>query len=163
MLDKPMSMLPRFKEVMNKLNISIEDLSKITGKSPNTIRCWYNCTVDIPIKWLIVIASKYNISFDYIFGITDEFCKYSEIKINKKDFGKNLVKVRKANDKSAKEIIISLNISQSGYSHYEKGIYFIKTKYLYNISLLYENFSIDEDLLERKKNLNNRKSKYIGS
>ncbi len=151
MFEKPMSMLPRFKETMNMLNISIEELSILTGRSINTIRCWYNCTVDVPIKWLIVIASRYNISFDYIFGITNEFCEYSEIIIDKKDLGKNLVRTRKAHDKSAKEIIVSLNISQPGYSHYENGTYIIKTKYLYNISLLFENFSIDRDLFERKK------------
>lgn len=151
MSERPMSMLPRFKEVMKRLNISREEIAKLINRSVDTIRSWENGTYDIPLKWLLVIASKYNISLDYLFGITDEFLEYSNIIISNKKIGENLVKLRRKNRKKAVEVFSAMGLSQPAYSHYEKGRYLINTKYLCNLILLYDKFSIDEDLFERKK------------
>ena len=43
-----------------------------------------------------------------------------------------------------------LNTSSSAYAHYENARYLIPTSFLYNLSYIYKNFSIDE-VLGRKK------------
>ena len=64
---------------------------------------------------------------------------------------KNLRLKRKANGKTQQEIADTINTSQASYAHYENARYLISTSFLYNLSKVYDDFSIDEILGRKKK------------
>ena len=100
---------------------------------------------------MIEFANIYNLSLDYLFGLTNNNEKYKPLTIDLKEVGKNLKNIRIKNKKTQSEIADILNTSQSAYAHYENAIYLIPTSFLFNLSKIYKDFSIDE-ILGREKN-----------
>ncbi len=90
-----------------------------------------------------------NYSLDYLFGIIDKNSYCSSIIINRLIIGKNLKKVRRSNNLTQKDIARKLNTTQSTISSYERGNTLIITSFLYGLSKIYDNFSIDSILREK--------------
>ena len=142
--------IKRFKESRETMDIKQLDLTFLFGVTNSTISGWETGKDTIPIRQLIKYANKYNYSLDYLFGITNHNELYKPLTINLKLIGNNLRKIRKANGKTQQEVADIINTSQASYAHYENAVYLIPTNFLFNLSKLYKDFSIDEILGRHK-------------
>ncbi len=109
----------------------------------STVSGWETGKDTIPLRQLIDFANKFNLSLDYLFGLTNKNTIYKPLKIDLNVIGKNLRNIRIKNKKTQSQIANILNTSQSAYAHYENAIYLIPTSFLYSLSKVYKNFSID--------------------
>lgn len=109
----------------------------------STVSGWETDKDTIPLRQLIDFANKFNLSLDYLFGLTNKNTIYKPLKIDLNVIGKNLRNIRIKNKKNQSQIANILNTSQSAYAHYENAIYLIPTSFLYSLSKVYKNFSID--------------------
>lgn len=109
----------------------------------STVSDWETGKDTIPLRQLIDFANKFNLSLDYLFGLTNKNTIYKPLKIDLNVIGKNLRNIRIKNKKTQSQIANILNTSQSAYAHYENAIYLIPTSFLYSLSKVYKNFSID--------------------
>ena len=134
------------------LELKQKEIAEILGVTYSTVSGWETGKDTIPLKKLIDFANTYNLSLDYLFGLTtNNNEKYKPLKIDLKVVGKNLRNIRIKNKKTQSEVAKVINTSQSAYAHYENAIYLIPTSFLFNLSKIYPNFSIDL-ILGREKN-----------
>lgn len=89
----------RLKETREKLELKEKDVALILGVSNKTISGYENGYDTIPMKNLINYANSFNISLDYLFGLTEENKIYQPIIIDKISIGNNLKELRKLNKK----------------------------------------------------------------
>lgn len=61
----------RLKDLRQEQNLSYRQLGKNTGFSDNSIRRWENGTCTPNIDELITLAKYFNVSTDYMLGLTD--------------------------------------------------------------------------------------------
>ncbi len=139
----------KFRASREDLDLKQVDLTTLFGVTNSTISGWETGKDTIPLKQLIKYANKFNFSLDYLFGLKDYNEKYLPLEINLNLIAKNLKDIRKKNKKTQQDVAKILNTSSSAYAHYENARYLIPTNFLFNLSLIYENFSIDK-LLGRK-------------
>lgn len=103
----------------------------------------------IPMKNLINYANSFNISLDYLFGLTEENKIYQPIFIDKISIGNNLKELRKLNNKTQDYIASKINVAIGAYSNYKNGKYLISVRTLKGLINIYIPFSIDK-LFNRK-------------
>lgn len=140
----------RLRYTRENLDLKQKDLIKLFKVTSSTISGWETGKDTIPLRQLIKYANKFKYSLDYLFGFKDYNEEYLPLTIDLKQIGKNLRIIRKSNSKTQQEIANIMNTSTSGYSHYENGRNLITTTFLYNLSLIYDDFSADK-ILGRKK------------
>lgn len=133
-----------------QLDLKQKDLTELFNVTYSTISGWENGKDTIPLRQLIKYANKYNYSLDYLFGLKNDNEDYESLEIDLNIIANNLKQIRKENKKTQQYIGDVLNTSSSAYAHYENARYLIPTSFLYNLSYIYKNFSIDE-VLGRKK------------
>lgn len=136
------------------LNITQDEVAKRLKRKRSTICGWENDIDHIPIKMLIEYANTYNLSLDYLFGISSNIWNYEKIildETNKQEIGRRLKNLRIQNNFTEEKLANILNYSQAAYSYYEAGKNIVSTTVLSGIIKLYKNFSIDE-LFGRKSN-----------
>ena len=132
------------------LELKQKEIADILGVTYSTVSGWETGKDTIPLKQLVEFANKFNFSLDYLFGIKDYNENYEPLKIDLKMIGKNLKNIRLKSKKTQSDVAKVLNTSQSAYAHYENAIYLIPTSFLFSLSKIYKNFSIDL-ILGRKK------------
>lgn len=133
-----------------QLDLKQKDLTELFNVTYSTISGWETGKDTIPLRQLIKYANKYNYSLDYLFGLKNDNEDYESLEIDLNIIANNLKQIRKENKKTQQYIGDVLNTSSSAYAHYENARYLIPTSFLYNLSYIYKNFSIDE-VLGRKK------------
>ena len=141
----------RLRETRENLDLKQIDLTDLFGVTYSTISGWETGKDTIPLKQLIKYANKYNYSLDYLLGLTDKNIEYKELKINLNTLATNLRKKRKQYGKTQQQIADIINTSQSSYAHYENARYLMPLNFLYNLSKIYNDLSIDEMLGRKKK------------
>ena len=141
----------RLRETRENLDLKQIDLTDLFGVTYSTISGWETGKDTIPLKQLIKYANKYNYSLDYLLGLTDKNIEYKELKINLNTLATNLRKKRKQYGKTQQQIADIINTSQSSYAHYENARYLMPLNFLYNLSKIYDDLSIDEILGRKKK------------
>lgn len=134
------------------LDLKQKDLTDLFNVTPSTISGWEIGKDTIPLKHLIKYANEYNFSLDYLFGLKNNNEIYLPLIIDLKLIGKNLRIIRKINKLTQEDVAKILNTSTSGYAHYENARNLIPTTFLFALSKVYKNLSIDE-LLGRKKDI----------
>lgn len=139
-----------FRYSRESLDLKQKDLTNFFNVTPSTISGWEIGKDTIPLKHLIKYANEYNLSLDYLFGLKNENEIYKPLNIDLKSIGKSLRIIRKQNNLTQEEVAKILNTSASGYAHYENARNLIPTTFLYGLSKVYRNFSVDE-ILGRKK------------
>jgi DNA-binding XRE family transcriptional regulator len=97
----------------------------------------------MPLTRIIDFANYYKISLDYLFEISNKN-NYVPLKINKKNVGEHLLRLRKLNNMTQEEVSKRLNISTGTYCDYENGRNLIKTNALYGLTQIYKPFSLDK-------------------
>lgn len=128
------------------LGLKQKDLTTLFNVTYSTISGWETGKDTIPLKQLIKYANKYNLSLDYLFGLTNTNKPYLPLEIDLDTISKNLKTIRKQNKKTQEQIAKVLNTSSGGYAHYENSRYLIPTNFIYSLALFYKDFSIDEVL-----------------
>ena len=127
-----------------------KDLSQIKladylGITQQTYSLWEKGTKIIPLKHLNNLSNFYEISMDYIVGLTDEKNNSGIIKLtelNKNEIGSRIKKIREDNNLTLRDLAKELNITSSTISAYETGKTLILTAFAYQICIKY-NVSLD--------------------
>ena len=140
----------RLRETRENLDLKQIDLTDLFGVTYSTISGWETGKDTIPLKQLIKYANKYNYSLDYLLGLTDKNIEYKDLKINLNTLATNLRKKRKQYGKTQQQIADIINTSQSSYAHYENARNLMPLSFLYNLSKIYNDLSVDE-MLGRKR------------
>ena len=127
-----------------------KDLSQIKlanylGITQQTYSLWEKGTKIIPLKHLNSLSNFYEISMDYIVGLTDEknnsgIIKLTELKKN--EIGSRIKKIREDNNLTLRDLAKELNTTSSTISAYETGKTLILTAFAYQICIKY-NVSLD--------------------
>ena len=141
----------RLRETRENLDLKQIDLTDLFGITYSTISGWETGKDTIPLKQLIKYANKYNYSLDYLLGLTDKNIEYKDLKINLNTLATNLRKKRKQYGKTQQQIADIINTSQSSYAHYGNARYLMPLNFLYNLSKIYNDLSVDEMLGRKKK------------
>lgn len=127
-----------------------KDLSQIKladylGITQQTYSLWEKGTKIIPLKHLNNLSNFYEISMDYIVGLTDEKNNSGIIKLtelNKNEIGSRIKKIREDNNLTLRDLAKELNTTSSTISAYETGKTLILTACAYQICIKY-NVSLD--------------------
>ena len=129
----------RLKELREEKNISQQDIAKYL-KIDNSLYAKYEKEYYvIPIKHLNTLSNYFNVSFDYLFGLTNKL-NYKE-NINEIDSlksGNRIKEFRKENKITQERLASELNMARSALANYERGRTVIATPFLYTICKKYQ-------------------------
>ncbi len=126
-------------------NLTQKDVAEILGLQRRTYTSWENGTITIPLKHLNSLSNYYNVSMDYLLGLSKdkELNTTKKIKnLDKKEIGQRLNKIRKENNLTLRDLAEELNTTYSTISAYELGKTLILTAFAYQICKKY-NISLD--------------------
>ncbi len=143
--------IKNFRYTREGLDLKQKDLTDLFNVSPSTISGWETGKDTMPLKHLIKYANTYNFSLDYLFGLKETNEEYYPLEVDLKLIGKNLRIIRKQNKKTQQDVANIINTSSSGYAHYENARNLIPTTFLFNLSLIYKDFSFDKVLGRKLK------------
>ena len=120
--------------IREKNNCNQKDIACVLNIDRTVYTKYENGYELIPIKHLIKFCDFFNVSVDYIFGLTDE----NNITSFNNDFdlqiiGLRLKEFRKDNKLVQEKLAKILNTNKSVICNYEKGRYLIATPFLYQI------------------------------
>ena len=119
-------------QIADKLHITRQNYSR-----------WETSEKIIPLKHLNSLANFYNVSLDYISGISNKKNHPTASKeLNRIKIGKRLKEWRIQNNLTQEELALVLNTTHSTISAYENGKTLILTIFLYEIAKKF-NVSID--------------------
>lgn len=130
-------------ELREDLNIKQKDIASILGITQQTYSLWENGNKIIPLKHLNSLCNYYNVSMDYLLGLSN--IRYYDVintKIDKKIIGNRLKLFRKEKNITQEELANILNTTHSTISVYENGKTTILTAFAYEICKKY-NISMD--------------------
>ena len=133
-----------------ELEMTQKELGYVFGVHETTISGWETGKDTIPIEHLIKYANEFSLSLDYLFGLIPRNEKYYPVELDLVQLAHNLTELRLQNHFTQNEVAKKLNTSQAAYSHYENSINIIPTNFIYGLTKIYSNFSIDE-MFGRKK------------
>ena len=141
----------RLKSLRNDKNLLQKDIAKLLKMSQNGYSQYETERNDISTYLLKFFSNYYDVSIDYILGITDTREKYKPSKIIKTNNNMNRLKdIRDDLDLNRSEVAKILGMSQTGYSAYETGFCDIPNKVLktlanhYRVSADYILYVTDE-------------------
>lgn len=129
----------RLKELREEKNISQQDIAKYL-KIDNSLYAKYEKEYYvIPIKHLNTLSNYFNISFDYIFGLTNKLnYKENVNEIDSLKSGNRIKEFRKENKITQERLASELNMARSALANYERGRTVIATPFLYTICKKYQ-------------------------
>lgn len=130
-------------ELREDSNLKQKDIAKLLNITQQTYSLWENGTKIIPLKHLNSLCNYYNVSMDYVLGLSN-VRQYDIINssIDKKIIGIRLKKFRKEKNITQEELASILNTTHSTISAYESGKTTILTAFAYEICKRY-NISMD--------------------
>lgn len=130
-------------EIREDHNFTQEDIAKILNTSQSNYSRWENGVEIIPLKKLNTLCNYFNLSMDYILGLSKDNHSIIKNELDKKAIGQNLKKFRIENDLTQTELADFLKTTQSTISAYEAGKTMILTSFLIQIVKKY-NITIDK-------------------
>ena len=133
----------RLQEILEKDNITLTSLYKHIGIDRSTLGKYISGYLIIPLKHLNTICNYFNISLDYVFGLTNKriYPNYNP-DINVELFIQRLKEFRKERKLTQEQLARVLNCSHSAISEYESKKRLITTSHIYSICKTY-NISTD--------------------
>lgn len=121
-----------------------KDIAQILNIDRSTYSTWETNLKIIPLKHLNTLSNYYNISMDYILGLTNKKIKYKKLnELDKKIIGNNIKKLRSNNNLTLRDLARALNTTSSTISAYETGKTLLLTAFAIEIVQKYH-LSIDE-------------------
>lgn len=138
-----------FENILKKLrqenNVSQDKLASILNIDRTTYNHYENNYNTLPIKHLNIISNYFNVSFDYLFGFSDEKNYTSTNKEIKNEIAAaRLKEFRKKEKLTQLKLANILNTNQSVIANYERGRTIIATPFLYTIC---SKFNVSADYL----------------
>lgn len=130
-------------DLREKNNLNQTEMAKMLETSQSNYSRWEKGTEIIPLTKLNLLCNKFDVSMDYIMGLSKQNKKTDKIKLDKKQIGKNIKRVRKENKVTQVELSKLLNTTHSTISAYENGKTLILTVFAYQIAKTY-NISLDK-------------------
>ena len=119
------------------------DIAKALNVKRSTYSLWEIGKNEIPLDKLNTISNKYNVSIDYLTGISkNNIDNFVHIAINIKDIGIRIKIIRKLNNYTLANLAKELSVHLSTISNYENGKTVIPISFLINFAKL-TNTSID--------------------
>ncbi len=70
-----MYIYPRLKDLREDKELNQTEIGQLLGTSQKQYSRWETGETEIPFHHLITLAEFYNVSLDYIAGITNTFCE----------------------------------------------------------------------------------------
>lgn len=135
-----------FKNLLNireDNNLTQKDIAKILHITQQNYSLWENNTKIIPLKHLNNLSNYYNLSMDYLLGLSNiRYYENTIPTIDKKIIGKRLKEFRIKNNLTQEQLAVILNTTHSTISAYENGKTTILTAFAYEICKKY-NISMD--------------------
>lgn len=137
------SMFKNLLAIREDFDMSQSDVANIIGVNRSNISRWENCSVFIPIEHLNTYSNHFNVSFDFLAGLSS-VKRYDDVNkvLDKRLVGSRLRKFRNSNGLTLRELAKVLNTSSSTLSAYETGKVLILTSFAYEICKRY-NISMD--------------------
>lgn len=141
----PMNYGDNLKKLRIEKNLTQEEIAKILNIAKQTYNHYELQENILPIKHLNTISNFYNVSIDYILGLTDtKNYPNSKKEINNIEAGNRLKEFRKENKLTQVKLASILNTTFSSIAFNEKGRNLIATPFLYTIC---KNYNISADYL----------------
>ena len=136
-------MFERLLYLREEKELTQKELSKIFNVDRSVISKWEIDSVTIPLKQLNNYANYFNVSLDYLTGLSNIKENTKTIKkLDKQKIGQNIKQVRKENNLTLIALAKELNTTSSTISAYETGKTLILTAFAYQIAKKY-NISLD--------------------
>ncbi len=133
----------RLKELRELEFLRQQDIADILKVSRSTYSTWEIGIKIIPLKHLNTLANYYNMSMDYILGLTKKKTKYKKLKsLDKRIIGNNIKKLRNDKHLSLRNLAKVLNTTSSTISAYETGKTLLLTAFAIELANKYH-ISID--------------------
>ena len=130
--------LSRIKDLRDEYELTQVKMAQIMGVSKSTYARWETDEAIIPLVHLNDLCNHFDISMDYITGLTKEKnYKTTNKKLNKELIGKRLKEFRKKNNLTQVSLAETIGTSHSTISGYEHGKNMILTAFAYNIAKRY--------------------------
>lgn len=121
----------KLKDIREDHDISQAKMAEILGTTRSAYSLWELGINIIPLNYLCEYADYFNLSLDYILGLTIKNKKSIKKGLDFKVLGENLKKTRINNNLSQENIANILGVTQACIAKYEKGIICISTNNLY--------------------------------
>ena len=131
----------KLKEIREDHDLTQNDIGKLLSISRQNYSRWETGEKIIPLKHLDTLSNYYQISFDYLCGLSKEN-NYKKSNISKEKIGNRLKEFRKEKNITQKELATVLNTTHSTISAYESGKTTLLTIFAYEIAKKY-NISMD--------------------
>lgn len=123
------------KDIRDDYGINQETMAKILGVKRSTYSLWELGINIIPLKNLCDFADYFNLSIDYVLGLTNNRNNKSLRKgLDIKKLGNNMKNIRIYHHLSQEDVATILNVTQACITKYERGDIFISTSNLYKFS-----------------------------
>ena len=124
-------------ELRNINNLTQDDIANILNISRSTYKDYELQISIIPIKHLITLSDYFNVSIDYLLGLTDIKQYKNVLKADKIVAGIRLKEFRNENKLTQVKLASILNTTFSSIAFNEKGRNYIATPFLYTICSKY--------------------------
>lgn len=111
----------RLIEIRENADLNQENMAEILKTSQSNYSRWENGTEFIPLKKLNIFCNYFDVSMDYVIGLTRTNNPTKKINLKSTTIGNNLKTTRKTNNLTQKELADILNTSQSTICSYESG------------------------------------------
>lgn len=130
-------------ELREDSSLKQKDIAALLNITQQTYSLWENGTKIIPLKHLNSLCNYYDVSMDYVLGLSN-VRQYDIVNrvIDKKNIGIKLKEFRKEKNITQEELANILNTTHSTISAYESGKTTILTAFSYEICKRY-NISMD--------------------
>ena len=141
----------RLKEIRTYEGLTQQNIADILNVKRATYAGWETGKDIMPLRQLNKVANNYQISLDYLTGLSDNDQKMKSKlndEINVETVAKNLKQYRKENHLTQTDVVEALQTTQSNIHKYETGKCLITTMYALEFAKQFS-YSLDE-LLGRK-------------
>lgn len=136
-------MIERMKEIRLDSDKKQREVAEAMGIKRSTYAVLENNHNIIPLKRLNDFANVFDVSLDYIFGLTNKkHYPNSKKEINRDTVRLRLKQVRKENNYTQRKLAKFLNTSPSVWCDYERGRYLVSTTFIYEFAKKF-NVSVD--------------------
>lgn len=131
-------LLKKIKDIRDMNDLNQVQMAEIIGVSKSNYARWETDECIIPLKHLNNLCNYFNVSMDYMIGISDkQNYENTNKKLNKDLIGKRLRTFRTQNNLSQEALAKEINTSHSTISAYETGKTMILTAFAYEIAKKY--------------------------